>query len=170
MDANDEQVDQQASLELALGGFVVSYGQLTVLIKLAACNLVNASDPAVGGILLDPLSDAALEDAWYKLAKHRAGKTPEGLARIASMHTGLAQLRRQRNANVHCAYVASVTSEPLTQREHRAAPRVRVQIKAGRLVPPTPIELAEIHELTKQCEALRLRFLSEFTPTRQERS
>lgn len=170
MDANDQQVDQQASLELALGGFVVSYGQLMVLVKLAACSLVNAADPAVGGILLDPLSDAALEDAWYKLAKHRAGKNSEVLARIASMHTGLVQLRRQRNANVHCAYIATVTSDPLTQREYRAASRARVQVKAGRLVPPTPIELAEIHDLTKRCEALRLRFLSEFTPTRPPRS
>ncbi len=157
-------IDLQASLEFALGGFVVSYGQLMVLVKFAATSMVNPRDPAIGGLWLDRCNDAQIEDAWWRLAKYHGAANEARVKSIEAMHKDMADLRRDRNTNVHCGYIALTEGDPANVGEYRAAPRGRWEVREGAFVTPTPVEIADIHKLTERCEAIRIKFMSEFVP------
>lgn len=156
-------IDNRTSLELVLGRIVVSYGVLMSGLDLAATQLLNSSDFALGRLVLDRQSDFQTEDLWYRLARYRAAGDQTRLAAISKMHLTLGELRTERNRHLHVGYVAMFDGrDPTNDLAMRLAPYGTFELKADGRTAVAPIELKALGQLRERIEEVRKEFYAQF--------
>jgi hypothetical protein len=151
-------IDEHLALELALGSLVVQYGQLTFYLRLAVQGLLN--DPDQGRIVADGVTDARLEDLWFKLAMHRTRGDDAGTSAVRGMNNRLRQLMKARSGNVHGSYILLNLG---LDTDADGLERVRINVAAGGLK-LTSVDVDSLKGLLQQCQDLREEFVTRFVP------